>query len=296
MLKTAGCPLGKVEDFFYRVEFQQRGSPHIHGLLWIQDAPRLGEVSDEQVEDYVAKHLTTKKEGPCAQDLIKLQCHRHSHSCRKNKRKECRFDFPLPPMKKTCLLRPFTDPTELDCKTAQENYHKIVSFLKSISGGSDMSFDNYLEQLGLTEDEYLAALRTSIKDAKVFHQRNPDSVRVNAYNPNILEAWQANCDLQFVTSPYACGIYIVGYISKGQRGMSDLLRHACEEARKDGGSIQNQVRSIGNKFNRHVEISEQEASYLVLQMPLRKSSRGNIFINTSPQEERPFLLKTNAHS
>ena len=197
-------------------------------------------------------------------------------------------------MRKTCLLRPFADPTDPNFKTAQVNYQKIISFLKSISSGSDMSFDNYLKEIGLTEDEYLAALRTSIKDVKVFHQRNPDSVRVNAYNPNILEAWQANCDLQFVTSPYACGLYIVGYISKGQRGMSDLLRHACEEARRDGGSIQNQVRSIGNKFNRHVEISEQEASYLVLQMPLRKSSRGNIFINTSPQEERPFLLKTSS--
>ena len=87
-------------------------------------------------------------------------------------------------------------------------------------------------------------------------------------------------------------MYIVGYISKGQRGMSDLLRHACEDARKDGGRLKTQVRAIGNKFNRHVEISEQEAAYLVLQMPLRKSSLGCIFINTSPPEDRPFHLKT----
>ena len=141
-----------------------------------------------------------------------------------------------------------------------------------------MTFNEYLEDVELSEDQYIDALRTSIKDVKVFHQRNPDSVRVNAYNPQVLEAWQANCDLQFVTSPYACGNYIVGHISKGQRGMSDLLRHACEEDKRDGGSLQSQVRSIGNKFNRHVEISEQEASYLVLQMPLRKSSRGFVLL------------------
>ncbi|GMF35720.1 unnamed protein product [Phytophthora fragariaefolia] len=32
-------PLGEIEDFFWRVEFQQRGSPHIHALLWIKYAP-----------------------------------------------------------------------------------------------------------------------------------------------------------------------------------------------------------------------------------------------------------------
>ena len=31
---------------------------------------------------------------------------------------------------------------------------------------------------------------------------------------------------------YACTLYIVNYISKGQKGMSELLREACAEARK----------------------------------------------------------------
>ena len=29
------APLGKVKDWFYRVEYQQRGSPHIHMLIWL---------------------------------------------------------------------------------------------------------------------------------------------------------------------------------------------------------------------------------------------------------------------
>ena len=35
----------------------------------------------------------------------------------------------------------------------------------------------------------------------------------------------------------------------------------------------------------------QEASYIVLQLPMRKASRQIIFINTSPPEERVELLK-----
>ncbi len=30
---------GKVVDHWYRVEFQARGSPHIHMLVWVENAP-----------------------------------------------------------------------------------------------------------------------------------------------------------------------------------------------------------------------------------------------------------------
>ena len=51
------------------------------------------------------------------------------------------------------------------------------------------------------------------------------------------------------------------------------------------------MRDIGRKFLNNVEISAQEAVYLVLQVPMRKASRQVIFINTSPPEERVELLK-----
>ena len=34
-------PLGKVKYYAIRVEFQVRGSPHIHSLLWVLNAPTL---------------------------------------------------------------------------------------------------------------------------------------------------------------------------------------------------------------------------------------------------------------
>ena len=73
--------------------------------------------------------------------------------------------------------------------------------------------------------------------------------------------------------------------------MSKLLRQACEEAKEGNKNIVNKVRHIGNKFLIAVEISAQEAVYLVLQMPLRRSSREFQFVNTSEPDERTFLLK-----
>ena len=35
VLRSDEMLTGKIVDFFYRVEFQQRGSPHIHALFWV---------------------------------------------------------------------------------------------------------------------------------------------------------------------------------------------------------------------------------------------------------------------
>ena len=56
------------------------------------------------------------------------------------------------------------------------------------------------------------------------------------------------------------------------------------------------MRDIGNKFLNSVEISAQEAVYIILQLPMRqlpmrKSSREVLFIPTSPPNERVQLLK-----
>ena len=98
-------------------------------------------------------------------------------------------------------------------------------------------------------------------------------------------------DVQFVLDVYACAMYIVSFISKAQKGMSELLRTAFAEARHGNSTIKQQVRDIGNKFLNNVEISAQEAVYIVLQLPMRKSSRQVVFINTSPPENSVHLLK-----
>ncbi len=41
VLLSAQSPIGVVRDYFWRVEFQMRGSPHLHGLFWVADAPEV---------------------------------------------------------------------------------------------------------------------------------------------------------------------------------------------------------------------------------------------------------------
>ncbi len=138
---------------------------------------------------------------------------------------------------------------------------------------------------------YVLAIRSSINCPTIFLKRNPNELRINNYNSARLHAWRANMDIQFVLDVYACAMYIVSYISKAQKGMSELLRKACAEATEGNANIKQQVRDIGNKFLNSVEISAQEAVYIILQLPMLKSSRNVIFVNTSPPAERVDLLK-----
>ena len=73
--------------------------------------------------------------------------------------------------------------------------------------------------------------------------------------------------------------------------LSSLLRKAVAEVKEGNTNIKQQVCDIGNKFLNSVEISAQEAVYVVLQLPMRKASQSVIFINTSPPAERVKLLK-----
>ena len=148
-----------------------------------------------------------------------------------------------------------------------------------------------LVKLGVTENNNRLAIRSTLNSPTIFLKREPNELRINNYNPACLKAWRANMDIQFVLDVYACAMYIVSYISKAQKGMSELLRQASAEARKGNSNIKQQVRDIGNIFLNSVEISAQEAVYIVLQLPMKKSSRQVIFINTAPPNERVQLLK-----
>ena len=151
--------------------------------------------------------------------------------------------------------------------------------------------NDFLHDINLTEEEYVLAVRSSLRGPKVFFKRNLDEIRTNNYNPLLLECWRANMDFQFIIDAYSCAMYIVNYIAKSQRGMSNLLYHACEEAKRGNVDLKKQVKMIGNKFLDNVEVSAQEAVYLILQLHLHKASRDTIFINTSPPSERTVMMK-----
>ena len=126
----------------------------------------------------------------------------------------------------------------------KKNWEKVKHLLDEMKYGENITFQAFLEKLELTEVQYIQAIRYSLKHPTLLLKRSTSEIRINNYNTNLLKAWRANMDLQFVLDPYACAVYILSYITKGQRGMSKLLETASKEANTGNKDIVNRIRHI----------------------------------------------------
>ena len=91
-------PLGNTNYYAMRVEFQVRGSPHVHSFIWILSVRQL--TSDnkplyiEWLDGIIQTDLPDADKEPELFDLVKnYQMHRHSKTCQKFKNKSCRFNY-----------------------------------------------------------------------------------------------------------------------------------------------------------------------------------------------------------
>ena len=64
-----GEVLGKVEHFYWK-EYQARGAPHYHVLLWIGDAPVIGRDDLEKVVAWIPCHIPDKESDPELHRLV----------------------------------------------------------------------------------------------------------------------------------------------------------------------------------------------------------------------------------
>ena len=287
-------PFGNVLDYAYRTEFQKRGSPHIHGLLWVKDGPKFGISSDKEICNYIDSCMScsldvTEEEKP----FVKLQIHKHSRTCKKMMKGKptCRFGVPWPPMQETQILYPLGTDNANEISALHEQYKSLTNKLNKLPEDVQ-THESWLIYNGIDEETYIQIIRSTLKRPKVFLKRKPPEHRVNAYMKGLLAVWQANHDVQYVLDPYQCVTYICDYMMKSQKGMSDLLRAASEEAKTGNMNIRECVRHIGNKFLNAAEEPIQACCYAILQLPIANSTRKKEFINTSPPEDRVGLTKS----
>lgn len=100
-------PLGAVTDVWWRVEFQRRGSAHVHFFLWCAEAPNPATAAGlAAVVPYLDRYVnaTVPPAGHPLRQLV-LQQHRHTATCQRPDapRGACRFGFPRAPAATTRL-------------------------------------------------------------------------------------------------------------------------------------------------------------------------------------------------
>jgi hypothetical protein len=133
ILITNIAPLGKIKDWSYRVEYQQRGSPHIHMMIWLEAAPVFGADKDDDVTSFIDRIITCQKPNndPDLLDLVNRQTHRDSHTFRKKSKNVCRFNYPQPPTRTPTILSPLEDNfSPARVKTLKQSWNQILKMEK----------------------------------------------------------------------------------------------------------------------------------------------------------------------
>ncbi|XP_067660106.1 uncharacterized protein, partial [Haliotis asinina] len=318
VIMSPAAPIGKVIDFFFRVEFQQRGSPHTHCLFWIENAPKIDSDSDEAVVNFVDKYVScempeNENELSSIVDSVQTHSKRHTKTCRKGG-KTCRFNFPRPPSCKTFIshsqsnketktvddlpkdaygnpdLRFLGDilQPKMSTKTAEEILNEIW---REINDNNQYdSTESLFEAIDLTQEDVENACAALGKRTSLVLQRRPNDVWINQYNPALLKCWNANMDIQYVIDAYSCVVYIISYISKAEREMGLLLAQTEKEARsEDNINAKLALKKLGHTYLTHREVSAQEAVYRVCNMHLKENSRFVQFVPVGMNRARLSL-------
>ena len=285
-MKSTAKPLGEIVDYAIRIEFQARGSPHAHCVIWVKDAPHFQIDADSDVCDFIDQYITCeipKEEGKLKDLVMLLQQHKHSSYCKRHK--SCRFNFPKPPSYNTLITK-----TEVEPDTASEATRVLTKVYKVLAcGHAYLSLDDLLVKAEVSLDDYTEALEVSSAGNVVVLKREPCECYINNYNGPVRLAWQANMDLQYVLTAYACVMYVASYIMKTERSMGVLLKRVATEARTD--ELKSQLRKVGSAFLTHTEVSAQEAVYRILSLPMKQLSRSVVYVDTNPKQERIAILK-----
>jgi hypothetical protein len=196
-------------------------------------------------------------------------------------------------MPRTKILEPLiqNECTDIPEASLKHKYKQIFSMLKDMEMGIDISFNEFLQSLDLDEQTYILVFKSHLTKPQVFLKRLPSNIRTNAFNKKISHIWYANTDIQFILDPYAAATYCTSYMTNVDKSITSELSSIIKTCVTEKIDANTRILKLGNAFLNAQQMLAQLAIYLVLSLPLYHASRTFEFINTSPYNERAFVLK-----
>jgi len=247
---------GEVTHYFWRLEFQSRGAPHVHMMLWIKDAHVIGENPPHEVLAYIQKHITCEmpdqQKNPKLNELVrKFQMHKCSSYCLRRSKvggrfvTRCRFGFPRRSTENAVL-------------------HDLISSIRH---------------------------RKSGKSGKRLYElkREKGEERVNDYNPLLLLLFEANIDVQFIAdNQNAVCQYVTKYVTKNEKSSLDQVWNEISEC----DSLSKKLWKFVMKMLQNRECGAYETAVRLLGIPLYGKSDPVKYLNVRPPQDRTRRLKS----
>ena len=310
VLLTNANPIGKIVYYALRIEFQMRGSPHLHALIWTSDCPKLtNDTKDEYIayiDQHVQAYLPDKETDPQLYDLVKTyQRHNHSKTCRKYKNVTCRFNFGQFFTNKTVVADPLSEDMDEEIKSniltrRKDILCKVKQKIDDVLNPSKSTYEpnatpnDILNDIGITTQDYQWAISISADSDYELHLKRPlDSCFINNYFIAGLKGFAANVDLQPVFNHYKCITYVCSYFTKDETECSQAIVNAAKEAKQCNLSVRDGLRKIGAAFLSTREVSAQECVYRCMpELWLRKIFPKTVFVSTGFAKDRIRVAKT----
>ena len=169
-------PLGYITDYVIKIEFQMRGSPHPHCLLWVKDAPKINKDPDDVICMFIDKYITAVIPPVTSENEhdIKLMdsLHKHTHSDYHYKNKSCCFGFPKPPATKTLISQPPLDDHDKIVESAKSLLQTVQNTLTT-ANVDNKSTQQFLQDINVDVDTHMDALHISQNRSKCYFGEKP---------------------------------------------------------------------------------------------------------------------------
>jgi len=187
---------------------------------------------------------------------------------KREKNSHCRHNFPMPPMRSTKVLEPIA----LVDETLNEKAKFIYNILEKKQYNSNNTFNEFLDELHLTETDYMLAIQSSLKQPMILLQRKPSHTWNNIFATNMPKLGNANTDAQFVLNAYAGASYCTSYMTKADKSMTNAFKRIRREHEKSKLNAIEMICSLANALFNLQQISAQQAVHIILSLPLNHSS------------------------
>ena len=272
-----------------RFEWQHRGSPHVHGLAWLGDAP--------SIEQGAIPETSTMQEITRYVDNVVSTVNPAIHEDGSNA-----SDAPLPQVDPHVCNRPFAaiENYEEDLKeliaTCQRHTRCSPSYCLKTKHGQQQCPFGYPKPL----QQVTTLTRNEDGDIELLTKRNDPLI--NSFNPIQLSAWRDNVDMQYCISKNKVIAYCTKYATKSEPRsvpLKQVYKSVVGTLKDDDHALKAVHRLLTNSVGER-DYSAQETCHLLLQLPLTMSTRefvyltldGTRMVEEKLNEDEPATIKS----
>ena len=257
-------------DYWFRFEWQHRGSPHVHGVAWFKDAPDIQQViatepdsrERRQLINYINQTVSTTNPAvqPDGNDVDNAPPARvDPYICNVPYAEVEDFQQDLIDLVATC----------------QRHTQCSASYCLRTKDGQQKCRFGYPKSL-----QPATILDTEDGEPVVLTARNDGLI--NSYNPVQLSAWRANVDLQYIVSRKRVLEYCAKYATKCEprsQPLKDIYASIIRNLRDDSTASLRAVQKVLINSVGERDYSAQETCHLLLQLPMFRASRDFVVLS-----------------